>query len=1091
MGLAEILFKKLDEICHEDDSSKKIIIFRGVTPDFVLALRNRDDSLCGQVKKYIRDDGSIDVNQLNNSASELLTVLSSSQGVILGLFEEFILLRNVISILRVPVFVADNNLFDKGYYPACLSKADAELLSNYYKDEFVKQASNPVVVAAGQIYSDVIKIDDNHYKLSYLGDIKELEYDIKIKNVFNPLEYTVSNAASFDLLDFAGTFFEQKIISLLEGCKDSVSVVVPQSLTAVSDQNKKIQVFVSALNAFGIRYDVVVADAFEWDRKEEEIPEVLELFHRHWGEDKEFRNLKFYENAINSKKLVDVSQSVIVNQIINQSLQAFKGESYRNMFITAPTGAGKSLLFQLPAVYLARKEKILTIVVSPLISLMKDQVSHLKSQNILEATYLNSELSTNDREDRLSQIESGRFSIIYMSPEMLLNSGQVSSIIESRGVGLVVIDEAHTVTTWGKDFRSDYWFLGEYLRKLRVSGQRFPIVGLTATAVYGGNEDTVYQTFEELCIDNPLVYFGNTRRDNISFDIKVRNKADFGHGSLDDVKIDIATGRIGDFIAGNHKSLVYCPYASQTGEINEAVSKCPSIPNGACWTYNGRMDKEQKEISLNHFKKAKNATLVCTKAFSMGVDIKGIDTVYHYAPTGGLADYVQEIGRAGRSKDAQAKACIDFFPQDIRYTKTLNALNNVTLYQLKEIMSKLIDMYDASNRRRNLLVAPESFTYLFGDDKDIDAQFKKAMLILSEDFRNRFGYPVLVVRPKATYTKNFVCVPPDCEEEFKLNYGSYVNRVSMPETHILPSRSSRYESVLVSDMGSIYEIDMAALWERQFPEMTFPNFKRSFFEGELFGLGNSKIVPRKKLTIRYKYTFDETLEKYEKALTAIDSVFTYYKSSGKSFTKKDFVKAFSEKYDEASEDKDVIKGLVDFFVTSEKYNGDNTHIKDRISFVFKRTNSTSPEAQYLITKNTYVSPSRVLLKEIQQCSPNKGNEFISYPPVKSTKHARQELRAASLLQLLGLATYEVIGGENLQVFVRINNPQIIRNCIRDKHYKNLVLQDLNERKNRAIQVMKSFFMTPLSDNERWNLIEDYFLGNDQQVNYVLGIEDNS
>ena len=143
----------------------------------------------------------------------------------------------------------------------------------------------------------------------------------------------------------------------------------------------------------------------------------------------------------------------------------------------------------------------------------------------------------------------------------------IDSIIGDRKIGLIVIDEAHLVTTWGRDFRADYWFLGDYIDKLRrLNRQQFPILCLTATAVYMGSEDVVTDTVASLNLKNHKLYLGNVRRDNISFDINYLPNKEI-HGSIEDFKINKTKERIEEFIDKKIKSLVYCPYVSQVEDV--------------------------------------------------------------------------------------------------------------------------------------------------------------------------------------------------------------------------------------------------------------------------------------------------------------------------------------------------------------------------------------------------------------------------------------------------------------------------------------------------------------------------------------------
>ncbi|WP_223325093.1 DEAD/DEAH box helicase, partial [Streptococcus sanguinis] len=174
-------------------------------------------------------------------------------------------------------------------------------------------------------------------------------------------------------------------------------------------------------------------------------------------------------------------------------MKAQKEEQFRDIFVTAPTGAGKSVMFQIPAIYLAEKSDLVTIVISPLIGLMNDQVNNIQSMTKLAET-INSDYTPSQKENVLEQIKNGDKSILYLSPETLLSNTDITNLIGDRKIGLLVVDEAHIVSTWGKSFRPDYWYLGEFISRLRKSeksNQNFPIATFTATATYG-SKDNMY-----------------------------------------------------------------------------------------------------------------------------------------------------------------------------------------------------------------------------------------------------------------------------------------------------------------------------------------------------------------------------------------------------------------------------------------------------------------------------------------------------------------------------------------------------------------------------------------------------------------------
>lgn len=224
--------------------------------------------------------------------------------------------------------------------------------------------------------------------------------------------------------------------------------------------------------------------------------------------------------------------------------------------------------------------------------------------------------------------------------------------------------------------------------------------------------------------------------------------------------------------------------------------------------------------------------MICTKAFGMGVDVPDIVQVYHYAPTGNLADYVQEIGRCARDKNLRGTAVEEYLPGDLSQLKRLHGMGELRQFQLREMLHKLYWMY-SQKKHRNLLVSPDAFSYLF-DSGEVENRVKTGLLLLAKDLEEAYGFPVLVVRPKAMFTTCYANVPEEIEEEFLAKYGDFVKNLYDNTVTVNRSFSPLASDVVVRNSGSIYEIRMGDLWEKYFSDMTFGMFKAKFFKGELF-----------------------------------------------------------------------------------------------------------------------------------------------------------------------------------------------------------------------------------------------------------------
>ena len=235
-----------------------------------------------------------------------------------------------------------------------------------------------------------------------------------------------------------------------------------------------------------------------------------------------FRDLEIYDDLFTSHQTSLISQGILIESIVCEAEKATSQAEADNILLTAPTGAGKSVLFQLPAIYLGRQYQLLTIVVSPLKALIEDQVESLRELGYTRAAYASSDLSPMQKAEVYRQVREGEIDLFYLSPELLL-SYDIHHFVGHRRIGLIVVDEAHTVTTWGKEFRVDYWFLGRYLKSLKAAlGYQFPLFALTATAVWNpkGWNDMVFETIRSLQMDPCVLYVGTVTRHNIGFDIR-------------------------------------------------------------------------------------------------------------------------------------------------------------------------------------------------------------------------------------------------------------------------------------------------------------------------------------------------------------------------------------------------------------------------------------------------------------------------------------------------------------------------------------------------------------------------------------------
>ncbi len=284
-----------------------------------------------------------------------------------------------------------------------------------------------------------------------------------------------------------------------------------------------------------------------------------------------------------------------------------------------PTGGGKSLCYQLPALLLDG----VTLVVSPLIALMKDQVDALRELGH-EATFVNSSLDVSEQRERLRDVAAGRYRLLYVAPERL-SSPRFLEAVASMKVVRLAVDEAHCISQWGHDFRPDYARLGE----LRVLVGNPPTAGFTATATSGVREDVVRQ----LRLANPRVFVAGFERPNLRLIVR-------RPGSVAE-KMDLLGA------AMRESGTPAIVYAATRKNVDLVASHLASRGFEAS-AYHGGLDSESRARVQDAFMSGERPVIVATNAFGMGVDKSDIRLVVHYDVPGSVEAYYQEAGRAGR-----------------------------------------------------------------------------------------------------------------------------------------------------------------------------------------------------------------------------------------------------------------------------------------------------------------------------------------------------------------------------------------------------------------------------------------------------------
>ena len=1065
------------------------LFFRGFVPANVRWLAQREDAIL-PANKVLNEDGTISIAKIDAAKRKLVqSMMMQEEGVTVGLYEEMLaILQNVQDpkeMFDAEFIVVDNNAFP-AYVPSCIPAEDAEVLYKAYETEKTELGSAEVL---SHYYASVRMLNDRCYVALFNRhkgeNIRSIDFYQKKQAAFTDAAATLPNDVS--PLVLADRFF----------CGEVEGPLVLPVEREQSAKNNTYDVLAFAAEQCGVTFALNCAS-----HKEQVEPETINRYRailkRYWGANADFRMLDFYKDPAAGTETMQISQGEIISTIVKQCELALDGyQDYSNVFLTAPTGAGKSAFYQVSGIYLAQVRQAVTVVITPLIALMQDQVSQLEARGVHCATFLNSNVSHEEREERLNAIHKGEKSILYIAPEMLLTTS-LETLLGGRRLGLFVVDEAHTVTSWGRDFRADYWFMGDYLERQRKNGLHFPVLCLTATAVYGGRDDVVQDTISTLGLNRPIQYLGRVRRDNIDFDIHPLDKQT--DESRDEFKVNHVAQKIAEYVAEGKKTLVYCPFRSTVDSIYQAV---PFNVKDKVRRYHAGMFKEEKNAAQEAFKNNSALVMICTKAFGMGVDVPDIVQVYHYAPTGNLADYVQEIGRCARDKTLRGTAVEEYLPGDLSQLKRLHGIGELRQYQLREMLHKLYWMY-SQKKHRNLLVSPDVFSYLFNSG-EVENRVKTGLLLLAKDLEEAYGFPVLVVRPKAMFTTCYANVPEEIEEEFLSKYGEFVRNLYDNTVTVNRSFTPLASDVVVRNSGNIYEIRMGDLWEKHFSDMTFGMFKAKFFKGELFEQdGTNRISVRVKTQIHYEQDFDTTRSKLRQYMEAVAQVFDAYRkgvhevdANGKEtvrkmFTVEDFCRDVQEKLGNEVLNKDFAKALLELFVMDVQ--ADPTKREgDRMKFIqATQRGGNRIGLLYRVTNGNYFSMANWMDQKLVNCAPNREEtEYMGYIPATIGGKQNPVMRLLAVLEIFGLASYEVRGGQNLEIFVRVNDPQKIRSLSESRSYKNMQLVEIHRRHADAEEMMLSFLTKNLTSKQRWDLVEDYFLGHDEVVGKILGLEEQN
>ena len=366
-----------------------------------------------------------------------------------------------------------------------------------------------------------------------------------------------------------------------------------------------------------------------------------------------------------------------------------------------PTGTGKSLCYQIPALSRYDKTGALTVVISPLVALMADQVAGMEARGIGSCVTINGLLSMPERADALDRVRLGDAAILLVSPEQL-RARSLRRVLDQREIGGWVLDEAHCLSRWGHDFRPDYRYVSRFIREKAGAGPVPPVLCLSATAKPDVIEDIARHFRDKLGVEL-AVFDGGTERPNLTFEVIPTSGGEkFAHIH------QILTSYLPPDTPGG--AIVYCATRRQSEEVAEFLQ----LKGVSAEHFHAGLPPETKKDVQRRFIGGELRAIAATNAFGMGIDKPDVRLVVHADIPGSLENYLQEAGRAGRDR-ASARCVLMYAADDVERQFGMSARSRLTRQEIQGILRALRNL-DRKKRLGGHVVATAG--EILGHDED-------------------------------------------------------------------------------------------------------------------------------------------------------------------------------------------------------------------------------------------------------------------------------------------------------------------------------------------------------------------------------------
>ena len=587
------------------------------------------------------------------------------------------------------------------------------------------------------------------------------------------------------------------------------------------------------------------------------------------------------------------------------------------------------------------------------------------------------------------------------------------------------------------------------------------VATFTATAIFRGVEDMYTETINSLHMLNPITYLGYVKRNDIDIVIQHPKKEKGTRREYEPDKFAQIERIIQRALITNKKTLVYFPTVALINRCYEYLRAKQMISQVAI--YHGSLNKDQKMEGYERFMKKEKLIMLATKAFGMGIDIDDIELVVHFAPTGNVCDYVQEIGRAARRPSLRGEAFYVYEPRDFKHINRLHGLSTIQKYQLIEVIKKIDELYANSlknggrqlhTRKRNaLLLDAENFSYIFsspaGDEDSSINKVKTALLIIQKDFENKMGFSPVTVRPIPLFSVGFFEIMPSVQSKLLKKYHDCLEEIE-PRRHIC-------------------RVMLEKIWRKEFGSFSLPQFKYLLYSRD-DSLDLVRTAPmRAALCVTIEFASDYS-SVFHSFWSTIQECINKRVLLGTYISQNEIADTLAEK---CGVSKYKAQSICEVLIASmDSYRRNFAKGTSAISTEKVMTDG-SVKYQFNVAVGTYFNWVKKTFQRIVS-ETEQGELYLINDGSSLTKEMGVVL---GILEALDVLSFKMIGGANSQLYIYINQIQALKNIINSPaSYDNKLLDSVSERHLISVKMLSYLYENDFSSDEMWDILESYFLG---------------